>query len=669
MFKLPLFASLKGYNAAWFRGDFIAGLTACVVMIPSVIAYAELVHMPPIAGIYASLAAAVGYALFASSRHVIAGPDAAIGLLAGAAILPLASGDPARIPLLAATLAVLSGIVLLLAAQLRVGTIADFLSRPVLIGYLNGASLILVSTQLGKVFAIKTTGEDFFPLLWQIASQLPHTHAPTLIFGLGLILFMILLGRMAPRVPGALMVSAVGILGTVWLGIDRMGVALVGYVPAGVPDIVVPALVWSDIPALAPAAVAIAFLAFSDGILLAQVFADKNRYEIRPNRELTALGLANISAGLLQGFPVSASQSRTSIVDSSGGRTQLAQLVAAGGLIVFLQFGAGLLALLPKVALAAILIVTAFGMLEVKALRELYRIDRSECFMSVTVTVAILVAGVVPGIILGLLISLIGVIVEISRPGDAVLQRLGPGKKFHDYGLRTPAADVIPGLLIYRPYAPLIFANARHVMNRLRELVSGAVAPVKWIVIDAQSITDMDITAAQRFAELHRELNEAGVAIKIADAPRPFMSQLEKVGLSETLGTQQFYPSVKKAVEAYEALQHPVQEITLLVQEGAEEPYEMVFRREGCNMTATCSCGEEDSDDLCEHRMAVLTGRGETLNFLDGNKHDLMQVMQMLRGTDVDQALREMTMADKFMQLAQKDYHAAKEQLRKSMND
>lgn len=665
---LPLLATLRHYRWEWLRGDVLAGVTACIVMIPSVIAYAELVHMPPIAGVYAALAAAVGYALFSSSRHVIAGPDAAIGLLAGTALLPLAAGDPSRIPALAAALALLSGMILMLAAHLRVGTIADFLSKPVLVGYLNGASLILVATQLGKLFAIKTTGEEFFPLLWQIVTRLRETHAPTLIFGISLMLTMILLARLLPRLPGALVVSVLAILATRFLGIGDMGIALVGQVPPGIPVLTMPSFHWSDIPALAPAAVAIAFLAFSDGILIAQVFADKNRYEINPNRELTALGLANIGAGLLQGFPVSASQSRTAIVDAAGGKTQVAQLVAAAGLLLFLLFMTDLLALLPRVALGAILIVTAMGMLEFAALRELYRIDRFECFMSLFVTTAILVAGVVPGIILGLLISLIGVIVEISRPGDAVLKRLGSGKKFHDFGARAAMAGTIPGLLVYRLYAPLIFANARYVMNRLRELVDTADPPVKWVIIDAQSITDMDVTAAQRFAELHRELREANIALKIAEAPHPFMEQLRRIGLTETLGTQQFYVSVKKAVEAYESLQRPVQEIEFMVQEADQEPIKLVFRREGSNMTATCTCTPED-DAMCPHRMAILLGDVTEFNILSNNEHDVETVKRMMAGTDIEEALHQLDEVEDLMQKTQREYYQAKEQLRKAMND
>ncbi|MBF0161172.1 MAG: SulP family inorganic anion transporter [Magnetococcales bacterium] len=671
----PILTTLRGYQLAWWRGDLVAGITACVVMIPSVIAYAELVHMPPISGLYAALAASVGFALFASSRQVIAGPDAAIGLLAGTAILPLAAGDPGRIPALAATLGLLSGIILLLAARLRIGTIADFLSRPVLIGYLNGAALILASTQLGKLFAIRTTGEDFFPLLWQIVENLPNTHRPTFLVGIALILFMVILGRLTPHIPGALVVSVLGILGTRYFGLGEMGVALVGEVPSGTPMPVLPLFHWSDIPALAPAAMAIAFLAFSDGILLAQAFAEKNRYEIQPNRELTALGMANICAGLFQGFPVSASSSRTVIVDATGGKSQVAQLVAAAGLLLFLFFLTGLVALLPKVALGAILLVTAMGMLEIKAMAELYRMDRFEFFMASTVILAILVAGVVPGILMGLLISLIGMIVELSRPGDAILRRLGPGKKFHDLGNKGCSGESLPGLIVYRLYAPLIFANARHVMNRLRQLVANAPSPVRWLVIDAQSITDMDITAAQRLAELHREFWEKGITIQVADAPRPFRMQMEKVGLTHTPDHLRFHTSVKKAVEEYEAMINPVREVRLVVRDDATptdalcEPLELLFRREGSNMTASCSCSQEEESAFCTHRIAILTGDLTGITLLDGSSRDVKEVAAMMRGTDVEAALQTLIAAERVMQSASRELFQAREELGKAIND
>lgn len=547
---LPLLGVLKRYPRAWLRHDLVAGLSACVVMIPSVLAYAELVHLPPVTGLYAALAACVGYALFASSRQVIAGPDAAIGLLAGSVILPLAGGDPARMALLAAELALLSGAVLLAAARLRLGTVADLLSRPVLVGYLNGASLLLLATQLGKLLGIRSSGDGFIPQLRSLAEQWPAVHLPTLLLGLALMALLAALTRWWPRVPGALAVCVAATVLSLALDLPGHGMAVVGAVPSGVPRFTLTVPQLADISALAPAALALAFLTFSDGILLAQTFAAKHQQDVNPNQELVALGSANILAALWQGFAVSASQTRTAVADASGARSQVAQLAAAAGLLLFLQFLTGAIEHLPVVALGAILLVTAAGMLEVAPLHRMLRIDRVEFGIAMGVTGAILLAGVVPGIILGLLVSLIAVLVEISRPGGAVLRRLPQDGKFHD--CKDDEGERIPGLLVYRPYAPLIFANARHVLDRIEALAEAAGPELRWLVIDAQAITDIDITAGERLAQLQRELLERGVALKFADCPRPLREQLQRLHALGLLPPQTFYVSVGKAVQAFE---------------------------------------------------------------------------------------------------------------------
>ncbi|MEI8029566.1 MAG: SulP family inorganic anion transporter [Comamonadaceae bacterium] len=552
MYAPALLSVLRHYRKRWLSADVVAGLSACIVMIPSVIAYAELVHLPPITGLYAALAAALGYATFASSRQVIAGPDAAICLLVGAAILPLGGGDTVRLATLAAELGLLTGAVLLLAAWLKLGVIADLLSRPVLTGYLNGASLILIATQLGKMLGVSSPADSFFPILRDLWTQLKYTHWPTLLTGILLMALMVVLNRKAPRIPGALVACGAALFASVGLDLGHHGVALVAAVPTGLPHLGFPDIYWEDISALAPAAVAVAFLAFSDGLLLAQAFAEKHKYEVNPNQELVALSSANILASFWQGFPVSASQSRTSIVDQAGGNSQVAQLVAAGGLVIFLIFLTGLIPLLPKVALGSVLIITAIGMLEIAPLRRLYTIDPKEFWLAISVTAAILLAGVVTGIIVGMLFSLAATLVQISRPRDAVLRRRTTDGKFHDC-LENEDAQSVSGVIVYRLYAPLIFANARYVVSRIRELVSESDDKLQWLVLDAQAISYMDVTAAQRISELHRELDDLGVEIKIADAPRPFREQLAAVGLSEELGNAQFFVSVKKAVEAFES--------------------------------------------------------------------------------------------------------------------
>jgi SulP family sulfate permease len=402
------------------------------------------------------------------------------------------------------------------------------------------------------MLGIPVQGDAFFPLLIDLYTHLNDTHVPTLAMGVSLMTFMVLLSRLAPRIPGALACCGVALLASMALDLGHHGVALVQAVPSGLPSLGWPPIYWADISSLAPAAVAVAFLAFSDGLLLAQAFAEKNGYEVNPNQELVALGSANILASLWQGFPVSASQSRTSIADQAGGRSQVTQLVAGMGLVLFLIFLTELIPLLPKVALGAVLIVTAIGMLEIAPLQRLYKIDRTEFGLALCVTAAILIAGVVSGIIVGMLISLVTTLIQISRPRDAVLRRRISDGKFHDCP-DNEDAEVVPGVIVYRLYAPLIFSNARYVVGRIRELVTTSGGELEWLIVDAQAITHMDVTAAQRLSALHRELGALGVELKIADATRPFREQLAAEGLSEELGNAQFFISVKKAVEAFES--------------------------------------------------------------------------------------------------------------------
>ncbi len=453
--------------------------------------------------------------------------------------------------MLAAELALFSGAVLLCAARLRLGTVADLLSRPVLVGYLNGASLVLFATQLGKLFGLKTEGEAFFVLISDVLQRLPQSHVPTLVLGLGLIALIGILLRWFPQVPAALTICVLGIVLALGLDLEQYGITLIGKVPQGLPELTLVAPRLADIAALAPAALALAFLTFSDGILLAQTFAGKHSNEINPNQELVALGVANISAALWQGFAVSASQSRTAVAASAGARSQVAQLVAAAGLLFFLLFLADVVTHLPRVALGAILIVTAVSMLEAASLKRMFRIDRVEFGIAIGVTAAILFAGVVPGIIMGMLVSLIAVLVEISRPGGAVLQRLAHDGKFHDCR-DGDAGETIPGLLVYRPYAPLIFANARHVMAHIESLVEQAGPDLQWLVIDAQAITDIDITAGERLAQMEKELHKRGMRVIFADCPRPLREQLVKLQRIGLLGPQEFFVSVGKAVQAFE---------------------------------------------------------------------------------------------------------------------
>lgn len=548
--SMPVPSGGRDTGRSSLRLDVIAGISVCVIMIPSVIAYSELAGLPPAYGLYSALAAMVAYAVFASSRQVVAGPDAAITVLVAGAIGPLAAGDPGRAAALAAVLAIMGGGLMLLAAGLKAGVVADFLSKPVLVGYLTGAALILVSTQLGKLFGIKTEGHDFFPIVAEVVRRVEETHWLTLGIGMGSIATLAVLRRLVPRVPGPLVIAVATLIASVVFGLEDRGVRVVGEVPPGLPGFRMPVISLHDIRELVPAALGIALLTFPQGILLARAFAAKNGYEVRANRELASLAMANIAAGVFQGFSVGASQSRTAVCDSVGGKSQLVSLVAAGTLAAFLLFLTPVLKDLPTVALAAILVFAGWHMIELREYRLLLRLSPMGFALAIVVAVGVLVVGVVPGIVIGVVVTLIYLLARLARPLDVVLCEVPGTGRFHDVG-EAPEAQTIPGLIAYRFYAPLFFANAEHFVHRVRELIQASPNPVRWFLVDMQAVWEIDVTAAEALSRLARELQQAGISLRIARANRPLREKLERIGLAAQLGAD-YYPSVHAAVEAFQ---------------------------------------------------------------------------------------------------------------------
>jgi SulP family sulfate permease len=520
-------------------------------MIPSVIAYAGLMGLPPQHGLYAALIPLVVYAFFGSSRQVIVGPDIAISLLIASAIGPLANGNPDRAAVLAATVALLSGLLLLLGARVKIGAVADFLSKPVLVGYMTGAALILMASQVNKVFGISLKNNDFFPRLGELALKLNETHWRTLAFGLALLALLIGIKRIAPKSPAALFVCIVAVIASIAFHLDQYGIITVGKFPSGLPNFSLPEISWLDIHTLFPAAIGIALLTYTEGILLARAFAAKNGYEVNPNQELAALGLADVFTSFFQGFAVTGSQARTTLNDSAGGKTQLASLVAAGTLALSLLFLTPLMAQLPVVALAVILIYAGFGLVEFAAMKRIYRFYPKSAMISALTTIGVLVAGVIPGILIGVALSLLGLINRVSNPHDAVLSAV-PGHGFHDLG-DLSQSSTIPGLIAYRFYAPLLFPNAGHFVARVRAIIAASPTPVRWLLLDAQAITDIDVTAAEALHALTLELRERGIALKIAHANPPLRKILQKIGLAGEISEESFYPSVHECVAAFES--------------------------------------------------------------------------------------------------------------------
>jgi sulfate permease, SulP family len=544
-------ALFRDYRRQWLAGDIAAGISGCLIMIPSVIAYARLTGLPPESGLYAALVPLLVYPFITTSPQVIVGPDIAICLLMASAIAPLAGGDAKHAAVLAATLSLASGVLLLLGSRFKLGKAADFLSKPVLVGYMTGAALILAASQLSGLLGLSLAKNDFFPRLIEAFNRRHEAHLPTLFFGLGLLALIIGLHRFAPKVPAAIVACVGATAISTAFHLEAHGVAVVGSFPGGLPSWALPRPPWREIHSLLPAAIGIAFLTYTEGILLARAFAAKNGYDVSPNQELTALGAANVCNGFFQGFPVTGSQSRTTVNDQAGGKTQMASLVMAVCVALFLLFLTPLLARLPEVTLAAILIYGGWTLVEFQAMKRIYQHYRGAAAIAALTTLGVLAAGVVAGILLGVILSLLTLIDRISHPPDAVLREV-PGHGFHDVG--ETAGQTLPGLLAYRFYAPLLFSNCGYFSERVHTLLAACPTPVRWFLLDAQAITDIDVTAVEVLHALHRELNDKGIALKIAHANRPLRALLQCTGLEGEIGEESFYSSVHECVEAFTKL-------------------------------------------------------------------------------------------------------------------
>jgi sulfate permease, SulP family len=463
---VPGLALFRDYRREWFGADLLAGVSVCVVMIPSVIAYAGLMGLPPQHGLYAALVPLIVYPFFGSSRQMVVGPD------------------------------------------------------------------------------------NFFPRLAELAGKLHQAHGTTLLFGLTVLAVIVSLRRLAPKIPPALVVVAAAIGASLALRLEGRGVAVVGAFPGGLPGFALPAADWRDIHTVLPAAIGIALLTYTEGILLARAFAAKNGYEVNPNQELSALGLADVFTGLFQGFSVTGSQSRTTINDSAGGKTQMASLFAAATLFLFLLFLTQLIARLPVVALAALLIYGGFTLVEFDVMVRIYRFYPRSALLAALTTLGVLAVGVVPGILVGVALSLLALIERVSNPPDAVL-RIAPGGGFHDLGQESQG-QTIPGFIAYRFYAPLLFSNASHFVQRVRGLLAASPVPVRWFLVDAQAITDIDITAAEALRALNQELHQQGIALKFAHTNRPLRKVLERIGFTSEIGRESIFHAVHEAADAFQ---------------------------------------------------------------------------------------------------------------------
>src|SRR5580765_6447780 len=547
---LPGTALLWSYERAQFRHDALAALVVALVTIPSAFAYADLAKCAPATGFYSAVAGMVAFALFTSSRHVIVGPDAAIALLVGAAIGPLAGGDAGKAVTLAAVLALLTAAVLFLMARLRLGIAADFLSSPAMLGFMNGAAVVIVGSQIGKFSGIRLEEDNTLLRLWEWATRLNETHARTLAVGLAGIAVLALCRWKIRQIPGAVAVFALAMIAGRLMNFSALGVQVIGTVNLQLPDAVRPGLHIADATSLFTAAIGIALLVFSEGVVLGRSIATKHGYKINPDRELIAFGAANAAAGLLCSFAVGSSQTRTLLNDATGGRTQMVSFLAAALATSFVFLLAAWIATIPSVAIAAILVFTGVTLVDPRVYPRLWRLHGFSMIVVAATSLGVLALGVLPGILLGVVLSLLGVLAEIVRPQDALLGRLEGSTTMHDVG-DDDAAETIPGLVVYRFYGPLIFANVRFFSDRIERFIAQEQHPVRQVILDARAIPSIDITAAEHLRDYVTRLRARGIQFVVAKAHLPLRETLAAVA-GRALDGHKFFSQLADAVATFE---------------------------------------------------------------------------------------------------------------------
>ena len=549
---LPGLHVLRHYELAWLPHDMMAGLALTAVLIPVGIAYAVASGLPGICGLYATMAGLLAYALFGPSRILVLGPDSSLAALILAVVLPLSAGDPQRAIALAGMMALVSGALCVGAGIARLGFVTELLSKPIRYGYMNGIALTVIVSQLPALFGF---GVEAHGLLdesrkFGLALLAGKTNLPALAIGAGTLLTILLLRRHS-RLPGVLIaVTGSSCVVAVQDLALRAGVPVLGALPQGLPGLSIPAMGADDVMPVLLGGLAVALISFADTSVLSRSYAARTASFVDPNQEMVGLGAANLAAGLFQGCPISASASRTPVAESAGARTQLTGVVGALAVGAMLLSAPGLLRNLPVAALAAVVIASAIGLIEVTDLRRIWRIQRWEFWLSMGCLLGVALLGAIPGIGLAIVAAVIEFLWDGWRPHSAVLGRVDGVKGYHDIA-RHPEARVVPGLVLFRWDAPLFFANAELFRRRVLDAVAGSPTPVRWLVVGAEPITSVDVTSADALDELDKTLHEAGIELCFAEMKGPVKDKLKRFGLFARLGEQRFFATLGEAVSDY----------------------------------------------------------------------------------------------------------------------
>lgn len=547
----PGLASLLRYERANLAPDIVAGVSVAAVALPVGVAYSELAGLPPVTGLYASILPLFAYALFGTSRQLIVGPDAATCAIVAASATTLAAAHPeTSYASLSVLLAFLAGLFCVAASFLRLGALADFLSKPILLGFLNGIAISIVLGQLGKMFGFALQSGGLVRRLAEFGARIGETHLPTLAVALGTFGVLAASRRWLPRLPSALVAMVAAAAAVALFGLDRRGVAVLGEVPAGLPPLAWPVVPAEALPVLVRDAVGLALVSFSSAMLTARSFATRNGYDIDVDREFAALGAANLASAVSQGFAISGADSRTAMNDSAGGKTQVAGIVAAVTIALVLLFFTGPLRYVPVPALGAVLVMAAVSLLSLAEVRELRRFSKVEWGLALLTMAGVVILGAIDAILLAVALALARFIRLTSRPLDEQLVEV-EGMRGLQAAHLHPAGRPVPGLLLYRFNGPLLFFNAQYFKQRVLAAADSAGPGLRWLVIDALPLTQVDITGVEALRAARERLAERGVLLALAGRETEIRLLRAQAGYADDETAIPLFPTVRQAVREY----------------------------------------------------------------------------------------------------------------------
>jgi len=554
MFRwLPGLQAARSYRREWLPRDIVAGVVLTTLLVPQGMAYAELAGLPPITGLYTSILCLLGYAVLGPSRILVLGPDSSLGPMIAATILPLlaAGGDAERAVALASVLALMVAAIMIVAAVAKLGFIADLISKPTMIGYMNGLALTILVGQLPKLFGFKVSADGLIGEVAGFARGLANGEAVAAAAAVGIagIMVILVLQRWLPKLPAVLIMVVLAIAATTVFSLADHGVSLVGVLPSGFPPLTIPHVRLADLGPLFAGALGIALVSLADTISTASAFAARTGQEVHGNQEMIGIGAANLAAGFFQGFPVSTSGSRTAVAERSGAKTQLTGVTGAVLIILMIVLAPGLFRNLPQPALAAVVITASLSLADIPGTARLWRQRKAEFLLSIAAFLGVALLGVLPGIAIAVALSILNVFRRAWWPYDTELGRAEGLEGYHD--VRThPDARRLPGLVIYRFDAPLFFANAKTFRDEVRRLARSEPKPT-WIVIAAEPVTDVDTTASDVLEDLDEALNAEGISLVFAELKDPVREKIERYGLTRTINPGHFFPTIESAVATF----------------------------------------------------------------------------------------------------------------------